>query len=50
MQLRAQRTVHTQLISYWDLGHAILEQQAKEPWGPTFLIDSLTTCAVSLRR
>ncbi|NQX13065.1 DUF1016 domain-containing protein [Microbacteriaceae bacterium VKM Ac-2855] len=37
-QLRAQRTVNAQLISlYWDLGHAILDQQAREPWGAKVL-------------
>ncbi|WP_308471768.1 PDDEXK nuclease domain-containing protein [Rathayibacter sp. AY1D2] len=46
-QLRAQRTVNAQLISlYWDLGHAILDQQAKEPWG-TKVLDRL---AEDLRR
>lgn len=33
-QLRAQRTVNTQLIElYWSIGNEILTQQAGQPWG-----------------
>ena len=33
-QLRAHRAVNTQLIQlYWDIGHEIVERQAREGWG-----------------
>ena len=38
-QLRAHRTVNTQLIQlYWDIGHDIVERQAREGLGPGWCV------------